>query len=92
MLLGSYKSRERRLEHQLTKAEVASARARRDRFILACKSNHCPLSTATIHRAYIEALEELARGDKEESIPTDPHQYERRNFHDSAWSLIDWPT
>lgn len=91
MLLGSYKSRERKLEHQLTAEQVEAAQSRRDRFVKACKSNHCPLSTATVHRSYVEALEEVLRGDGEEAIPDDATRYERRRY-DSQWQMMDWPT
>lgn len=91
MLTGSYKSRERRLEHKLSEAEVMSARARRDRFVIACQQHGIPLSVPLLHRAYIEALEEQARGEDYEGIPDNPFRYERRDYS-KRWLDMDWPT
>lgn len=91
MLTGSYKSRERKLEHQLSADEIASARGRRDRFIAACRKQGVPVFTATVHRCYVEALEEVARGDVEEPLVHNPYRYEQRSYA-QVWQMMDWPT
>ena len=84
----TYKSREEVIERRLTADQRAAAITRLDGYIAACRKFEIRLPSSTVHRAYIEALEEVERGDDDHRMLSPESQHERRDYsvnYQYAW-------